>query len=222
MEDKSKKNIKTILRLFPYLNDKKKAEKLKIDDDSIYYISIREHADKISKIIHNELLKLHLDPKQCVITDATAGVGGNTISFAKNFREVNSIEIEEKRFNYLVNNVNLYELDNVNFYNEDCTKILPCIDNHDVVYVDPPWGGKSYKNHEFLKLQISQVSIEMMCNHILDYKIMKKVPVMIVLKLPNNYDIHYLYKTIKSKTIYFYNLEKMYILVIINDNFKKV
>lgn len=218
MQRENNRNIKTVLRLFPYLEDKNKASKLKIDSDSIYYISLREHAEQISSIISNHLLKLNIHKDDAVITDATAGVGGNTISFARNFKYVNAIEIDEKRTEFLHNNINVYGIDNVSVINRDCTKVLAGLDSQNVVFIDPPWGGKNYKNYNKLTLRLSNTSIEMMCNHLMDDKIMKHTPDIIVLKLPINYDLKYLYKVVKSESIYLHNLGKMSVIVIINTN----
>lgn len=207
--------LKTILRLFPFLNDKSKANKLKIDDESLYFISLREHADNITKIIKSHLVNIGIDPSESTITDATAGVGGNTISFGMNFKKVYAIELDKIRADYLDNNIKVYCLNNVEVVNGDCTLILDKLDQT-VVFIDPPWGGKSYKDYKLLKLQLSSASLEMVCNHLLDKDIMKVTPKLIVLKLPNNYDIKYLYKTIKCKNIYFYDMKKMFIMVIVN------
>jgi len=214
-DGKSKnKNMRTILRLFPYLGDKTKAEKLKIDKESICYISLREHAEQISIIITTHLIKAHIDPTTAIITDATAGVGGNTVSFGTHFLTVNAIEIDPLRASYLTNNVNVYSLRNVKIYNGDCTDMLKRIDNHNVVFIDPPWGGKAYKDHAALRLSLSDYSLEELCNMLLDKDKVKKVPDLIVLKLPTNYDIKHLYDSVKGRSIYFYNLEKMHIIVI--------
>lgn len=214
---KYNKKLKTLLRLFPYLDNKEKAARLKIDDESIHFISIREYADKITDIIKYHLLELNIDPEDAVITDATSGVGGNTISFAMNFKKVNAIELDEQRCTYLRNNIDIYDLINTKIYNDDCTKILPQIDNHDVIFIDPPWGGKNYKDHEFLRLHLSDVSIEMLCNGMLNPNWMKKCPSIIVYKLPINYDIKYFYENVNSNLIYYHNLKKMCLIIIINQ-----
>lgn len=208
-------SIKTILRLFPYLSDKTKAQKLKIDEDSLHYISIREHADHISKIIITHIKSLKLNINDITITDATAGVGGNTISFGMKFKYVNAIEIDNIRASYLKNNIDIYNLKNINIINDDYTKIYTSL-NQDVVFIDPPWGGKSYKDHSNLKLELSNIPLETICNNLLDKSIVANPPNLIVLKLPNNYDVKYLYNTLTCKTIYFYDLKKMFILVIVN------
>jgi 16S rRNA G966 N2-methylase RsmD len=213
----SGKNIKTILRLFPYLDDKDKAYKLMIDIDSIYYISVREYADKISQIIKFHIEDIGFDSKNAIVTDGTAGVGGNTISFARNFRYVYSIEIDKLRSTYLENNIDVYDLKNIGIINNNCLSIIPNIPDQDIVYLDPPWGGKKYKEFELLTLSISDITIENICNKFMDVEFMKKTPAMIVLKLPKNYDIVHFYKSIdRSKQIYYYDLKKMIILVIIN------
>lgn len=212
------KKSKSYLRLFPYLKDREKAMNLKIDDKSIYYISIREYATKISNIIKKHLEILEINPKNAIITDATAGVGGDTISFASNFKFVYAIEIDKLRSEYLTNNINIYDLKNVKVINDDCTKILNLIENHDVIFIDPPWepNDESYKKQVNLRLPLSfYESIEAYCNRLMDSSYMKKVPKIIVLKLPKNYDTLHFYKIVKHKNMYYYDLKKMIILVVI-------
>jgi len=207
--------LKTLLRLFPYINDKTRAEQLKIDNDSIHYISLREVAYKISEIIMWHLKKENIDISECIITDATAGVGGDTISFGMNFKQVNAIEIDELRYEYLVNNINVYDLKNITTYHDDCINVIFDILDQDVVFIDPPWGGKSYKEHKSLKLNICNIPIEEFCNNLINGDI-KSSPTLIVLKLPQNYDLKHLYKTVNSDNIYLHKLKKMKIIVIIN------
>jgi len=214
-KNKKKNDLKTLLRLFPRLNNKNDAVNLKIDNDSLYYISIREYADQISNIIIEYANRINVKSKEIIITDSTAGVGGNTISFCKYFKKVYAIEIDKKRAKYLKNNLDVYNLTNIEIIENNCINVLDKIENHDVVFIDPPWGGKNYKNYEKLKLKISDTPIEMLCNNLMNQDIMKKIPKMIILKLPNNYDIVNLYTLCNGKYIFTYNLNKMTIVVII-------
>lgn len=208
---------KLLLRLFPYINDKSQVSKLQIDTESIHYITVRDDAKKISTIIMNLLNKLHIKSMDAIITDTTACVGGNTISFAKFFKYVYAIEIDSERVKYLKNNISIYELNNVNVINDDFLNIINSINNHNVIFIDPPWGGKSYKDADKLRLCISNISIENICETLMNPNMMAKVPDIIILKLPPNYDITYFYKCLKNNNpIYFYNLEKMIILAIVN------
>lgn len=150
------KRLKKNLRLFPYLTgDKNKASQLQIDDESLSYISVREFADKITNIIVEHLTKMGMDLDEVYITDATAGVGGNTISFAKKFKNVTAIEIDKKRFDYLKNNLSIYNLNYVKTVHDNCLNVIDQLDHQDVVFIDPPWGGKSYKKHKSLRLSLS-------------------------------------------------------------------
>ena len=210
------KKIKTLLRLFPYLPDKNMATKLKIDNDSVHYISIREYAEKISSIIKLHLEMININKDNTIITDSTAGVGGDTISFAKNFKFVYGIEIDKTRCDYLKNNVDVYNLKNIMIFNDDCLNILKYIIDHNVIFIDPPWqfNNISYKQFNNLKLPIGELPLEAFCNKLMDPNFMRKIPELIVLKLPKNYDIIYFYKNVNNKNIYYYNLNKMIILVI--------
>jgi len=208
------KNMKTILRLFPYLADKSKASELKIDQDSIHYISVREHAEQISNIIVKHIKKIGMDPTKTVITDAMAGVGGNTLNLAAHVLFINAIEIDKQRAEYLQNNINVYELDNIKVYNQDCINILGHIETHNVVYLDPVWG-KHYKIHKSLRLNVGNHALEDLCIDLFESTKIKKNPEIIVVKLPTNYDIINLYNKMKGNTIYLYDLIKMYIIVMI-------
>ena len=210
-------NLKTLLRLFPYISDKKRASRLKIDDDSIHFISLREVANKITSIITYHLNKINIDINNISITDATAGVGGNTLSFGMNFKTVNAIELDDTRYEYLINNINIYDLQNINTYNDDCMTILPKLTHQNVVFIDPPWGGKDYKNYKKLKLSLSSTSIEDLCNNLMDPEKNISCPELILLKLPTNYDVEFLFTHVNSNSIYLHELKKMLIIAIINN-----
>ena len=214
-DDDNKIDHRKLFRMFPFLKDKQKLKELKIDIESLHYISFRDHAQKITQIIKQHLSKLNLDWYSIVITDCTAGVGGNTLSFAHNFKFVNAIEIDETRCQYLKNNLKIYDLNNVQIFNVDCTSVLDKIRDQNVIFLDIPWG-KFYKKYDILRLNFGKQSIENFCLDLMNPKIMKKIPSLVVLKLPKNYDITYFYKIINAhnKEIYYYDLRKMIILVI--------
>ncbi len=213
-------NNNTILRLFPYLENKEDGSRLLIDDESIHYISVREYAEKISGIIKSHLSDLKINQKNAVILDTMAGVGGNTISFAKHFGVVISVEINKLRSEYLENNIKIYNCANVTVLNDDCVEVIKKKEKNDlqqcdVIFIDPPWqsGDISYKNFQSLRLSVSPtVTVEQFCRLIMESD---RSPKLIVLKLPKNYDICNFYKKIHDKVIYFYDLNKMNILVVI-------
>jgi len=204
-----------IERLFPDVIEKNLFFKLKIDHESIMYITIPADADMINQLIINHVIKKGLDITDMIITDATAGVGGDTISFAKIFKEVISIELDKERYNYLSNNVSAYKFDNVILFNDDALKIIQHIEKQDIIFIDPPWGGKDYKKNNNLRLYINDIELEDCCISFLDKTKMKCVPSLIVLKLPINYDLQYLTEKLeKYCDINVYNLQKMMVVII--------
>lgn len=209
---------KMILRLFPYLKNLEDAKKLQIDDDSIHYISVREYAEKITNIIKTHLIALNISKDHAIITDATAGVGGDTISFSMNFKTVYSIEIDNIRSIYLKNNIDVYNCKNVTVINNDCNLVISEINDHNIIFFDPPWepnNSGSYKKFNKLRLSFGADTVESFCNKLTNPSFMKKIPELIVIKLPKNYDIVNFYKMVNSKRVYYYNLNKMIILVIV-------
>jgi hypothetical protein len=81
-------NQNTLKYIFPYLKNKYLFNYLKIDNDSIHYISHKNISAKISSIIENHLSKYNINKKNAIITDCTAGVGGDSICLAQNFFDV--------------------------------------------------------------------------------------------------------------------------------------
>jgi len=208
----SKKNIK--FGLFPYIDDIKKIVELKIDSESLSLITKRETSSQITRIIEDMLLEHNLKMNDVIITDSTAGVGGNALSFGLSCKYVHAIEVNKLRCAYLRNNFKTYQLTNFDIICDDCTKSLFAITNHDVIFIDPPWGGKTYKQFTNLRLYLSSIEIEKICNDLFDKSLMKCVPKIVALKLPTNYDMEYFYDKIKGKIIHVYQLRRMLFITI--------
>jgi predicted RNA methylase len=131
----------------------------------------------------NVLKSKFQDLSNLSITDSTACIGGDTINFALHFKSVTSIELEKNNFNALKNNVETYNLENVTLHNGDSTKIFDWYT--DILYIDPPWGGKDYKSQKNIDLFLSKtVRIDKWLDEILRRKTR---PLFIILKLPSNY-----------------------------------
>ena len=204
-------------KLFPKLKDNK-YNKLQIDYNSISYITTPFYAKQILNIITKQFKKHNLSMNS--IIDCTSGVGGDTISLASIFKTVIGVEIDNIRFDMLNNNINTYNLNNIITYNDSCLNILKNLNFIQAIYIDPPWGGSTYKYYDKLRLTIDNNSIEQLVIDILQKKYLKIPPKFIILKLPKNYDIQYLFKTISFKEqikIYLYKLKKINIIIIIND-----
>ena len=181
------------------------------------YITTPYNSQTISLIIRNNLQDT--ENRQICVFDMMAGVGGDTIEFGKTFGSVISCEKDGARFNMLRNNIGVYSLSNVELHNECCLTLLPkVLPTVDVLYMDPPWGGKAYKDSNMLTLSIDNRPIEDVIRGIL-VKTTNTATVnrlkLIVLKLPKNYDLQHLYNKTKSpdNTILMYELPKMLIIV---------
>jgi 16S rRNA G966 N2-methylase RsmD len=200
-------NIDYLKTIFPENNN---LGFIQTDEEGLFSVSSKN----VSKFICN-IIKKYLrttDYKDITITDATAGIGGNTISFMSNYGKVNAVEINETRFNYLKNNVNLYfTRDNLNveFFNQDYLEIYKKLEQ-DIIFFDPPWGGKDYKSNDNINLFLSNNNIISICNDLKDYTNL------IVIKVPKNFNIKKFISDVNYKFLHIHKLNKMDILVIEN------
>jgi 16S rRNA G966 N2-methylase RsmD len=156
---------------------------LKLTEESIYSITPWREADQISQKIIKYISKPVND---IIITDATANVGGNTISFYNfGIKTVNSVEIDSMTCDFLKNNLNVY---NYNIENVICGNYLKVKDEliQDCVFIDPPWGGKNYANKKILDLYLGKTNVT---DIIFDLFVENKTK-LIVLKAPLNYNYH--------------------------------
>jgi tRNA/tmRNA/rRNA uracil-C5-methylase (TrmA/RlmC/RlmD family) len=116
--------------------------KLKITEEGSYSITRRRDAERIMNILNATFKNI----KDLTITDVTACIGGDTLNFALRFKHVHSIELNTENFEALTNNVQVYGCNNVTLHNADSVKLFNW--NTHVLYLDPPWGGKDYKQHK--------------------------------------------------------------------------
>lgn len=126
---KSKINI-----VFPYLND---YNKLNYPDHDLSMLCNYKEADIISEYIFNYSKKKNIKNKLSIV-DCMAGIGGNTYSFSKYFNYVVAIEDDNKIYQMLKNNINIYKLKNINLVNTECIKFLfNNLKKYDIFYFDP-------------------------------------------------------------------------------------
>jgi 16S rRNA G966 N2-methylase RsmD len=148
---------------------------VRMSKESIYSSSFLDDAEKTSLLIKKVL------PNAKTITDATANVGCNTISFAKHFSSVTAVEIDPVEFQRLEGNLRAYNINNVKTVNEDYTYFFEGT-FQDVVFIDAPWGGTKYNMIEKLVICLSKIRIEDIANYILN----KHKATLVVLKTPGN------------------------------------
>jgi len=123
-------------------------------------------------------------------------MGGDLVRFSKYFRMINGIEILEDNFNLLVQNCKFFGCNNVNLF---CQNYLEIFDKlkQDIIYMDPPWGGTSYKNKDIISLKIGDLELWELINLIKDKQLAKyifiKAPMNVCLENLDYDSIHIIY-----------------------------
>ena len=171
----------------------------------MYSTTIEYDSEIIAKIMNSSINKQELN--EIIVTDATAGIGGNSIYFSKYFDKVNAVEINKNRSTYLQNNINLLNLNNVTVYNDDCLNSCMTLEQN-VIFIDPPWGGPSYKNSNFVDLYINDLIISDVCKKIHD-----KCQY-IFLKVPLNFSFNNFISEVTYKRLNIFKLKKMYLILL--------
>lgn len=199
-------------KIFPHLPSNR-YNNLRIDQESLSYITTPHNSNIISSIIDSHIPK-NITRKSITLFDGTACVGGDTISLGSNFGTVIACEINENRYKMLINNLSEYKLYNVIPINDNTLNIYSKINFIDIMYFDPPWGGKDYKKQKSLTLSIGNKTINEIIKDIFEKKIRSDVK-MVVLKLPKNYNLKKLYKDTNydDVTMMLYELKKMLIII---------
>lgn len=164
--------------------------KIMISNVSQYSLSSEKEALYVAKRI-----KQMLKTDNLVITDATANVGGNTYGFARTFKLVNAVEIEKEHAKMLENNMKFLGVDDkIKIIEGDYTEIYKNI-NQDVIYIDAPWGGPSYREKKIVDLELSGINIINFSNELLDKA------KLIVYRVPFNFDFNRLNNITRATTI---------------------
>ena len=164
--------------LFPY-KDGLDYSKLKITDEGSFSITRRRDAVRIINLLKYVFHNL----SNYTITDCTACVGGDTINFSYIFKKVHSIELKNDNYQALKNNVSVYDLRNVSLYHGNCIEIFDW--QTDILYIDPPWGGRDYRNQSLIDSYLSDVRLDTWLDNIL---MRPNRPSAIIMKLPSNYN----------------------------------
>lgn len=151
---------------------------LRLDDEALYSTTDQVTADKITRDL------LRVIPKTASVVDGTACIGGNTFSFAQHFAHVSAVELDPTRASHLRHNLRVLGVTGkVRVHQGDVRHVLPLIGQHDLVFLDPPWGGPEYKQHLSVPLYLSGVPLAEVCRG------WKKYTGYIAIKAPSNFDL---------------------------------
>lgn len=186
------RTIPGVFRMFPGLpNHTSAPNDIKITREGIYSITdkrtvaalVGEIGQCRALIARSECRdKPHaVDLGKLVITDATANCGGSALGFAGVFGHVNAVEIDAPTATVLKHNIDIYGYKNIEVINADYTVVM---DNlvQDVIFVDPPWGGRGYNLKSCYRLTLGALSMREVILRGL------RVSHVVILKLPYNYD----------------------------------
>lgn len=168
---------KQLDRIFPDHPNVDKS-KLLVTNVALYSVSKVQAA---TKLVH--LIKKYLNTDDITVTDATSNVGSDTIVLGKFFKQVHGIELDDDQFPILKHNVDLYELKNITLHHGDSLNIIPTL-KQDVIFIDAPWTGPSYKDHATMKLYMSGKELVEVYNEF------NKYAKLIIFKVPKNYDFN--------------------------------
>ena len=192
-------------------------ERLQVSDEAYYSITRPVHAKRIEHILQHHLNDIGKRADECTLTDATACVGGDSIHFSRWFKHVHAVEINPEHCRMLQNNVDVYRRSNVTVHCKDCVKVLPQL-KQDVLFLDPPWGGPTYKSKKKVWLTLSGIPLHRLVQQLVTHT------ALMMLKVPVNYDVSkLLYKPNATlfQSLHVYHLDKMNIIVIVTKPTQK-
>jgi predicted RNA methylase len=174
-------NEKTWRKMFPYKKDLD-YKKLQLSNIGIYSIFYPNSGDEVAKIIRS-----YIPGKTATITDATSNMGGAIFAFANYFDKINGVEIVPMHCDILENNIKQYGIKNkVDIHCADYLDVADKLEQ-DVVFFDPPWGGKSYKSLKLMNMYLDSIPINQIIKSILPKSI-------VAIRVPFNYDFKRLFE----------------------------
>lgn len=179
-------NNRYIQLYYPFKVSSVDAMKLMMTNVGLYSISKPRATTQILNIIKDKLDFLGLKAENLVITDATAGLGGDTLPFSREFKAVNSIEIQEPHHTAVKKNAELFNLRNINHVNADYTKIYDTLEQ-DIIFIDSPWGGTAYKTDA--KTELRMFGTDLLFNDFIKDIKKKNENIMLFLKCPVTYSV---------------------------------
>jgi 16S rRNA G966 N2-methylase RsmD len=123
---------------------------MNIPNDYLNIYTTENQARQINTVI------LKYTQNNITITDATAGIGGNSIQFCKCFKHVICIENNYDTFNVLKQNLKNFQNNKLYTCSFNAVKYIT---KQDVIFIDPPWGGNDYKLKKRINLYLDNLDV---------------------------------------------------------------
>lgn len=180
------------------------ANSLKMDDIATFSTTDAKTADNIVKFLLKWL------PANATIIDATACIGGSAFALANTFKEVKAIEIDPIRYKHLLDNIKMLNLSNLKCFCGDALEIIPRLEHHDLIFIDPPWGGPEYKTETNVSLFLSNMALNKVCDKLAPYT------QYIAIKVPTNFNCDLFINSLEKMKFYCINthLRKMHLIIL--------
>jgi len=187
-----------------------KKQKLQITDKGMYSIS----KPPLTRWICNTILDNIGFSKEYIlnnmtITDGTAGIGGDLIYLSKFFKQVNGVELNKIHFSVLEHNlIDVLNLKNIKLYLNNYCNIYNKLKN-DVVYLDPPWGGKKIYTQKDIMLSLGNYKIFNVINKLYECKVKY-----VFLKIPHNFNYFLFFHKVRYNEIRVFKNKKVWLLMV--------
>lgn len=142
-----------------------------------------------------------------VVTDGTACVGGNVLSFCDFFTRVNAVENDPARVQMLRHNLQVLQKTNAKCIHANYLDVMLEL-QQDVVFLDPPWGGPEYKDLGKVDLFLGGLPLHEICTRL------KASAKCVVLKVPSNFDDAKFSQHVPGNVVIRRDLKKMHLVVL--------
>jgi predicted RNA methylase len=188
-------------------------EKFEITNSSVFQSTMPWHIKAF-----DTFMKTHV-PTATTIVDCTANVGVDTVLMARSYpnASIHSVEIKQHEYELINQNVETFGFaDRVTTYHDNVYNVVnKSRINADFYYMDPPWGGRNYKNHQKLMLELETPGcayepVYDLVNSILD----KKLTNTVFMKLPSNFDIGLFTKHVTGVSIHTEKVSNLILIVV--------
>lgn len=131
-----------------------------IVESSLFSTSPHDEILSYGQFIVDIVKTIGLCVEDATITDACAGIGGDTFGFAAlKFKKIVSVELDEVTCDVLRKNVEALRIPRevCEVIHANYIDVMTTL-SQDVVYIDAPWGGRDYKTKS--NISISNVPLE--------------------------------------------------------------
>lgn len=141
------------------------------------------------------------------VTDGTACVGGNVLSFCDYFTRVNAVECDLTRFEMLQHNLAVLDKTNAICLHASYLDVMYSL-QQDVVFIDPPWGGPEYKDLDQVDLFLDGIPLDVICERLRGHT------KCVVLKVPTNFDSDKFTQHVCGHVTVRKDLKKMHLVIL--------